>query len=1651
MKKILKSVCLIAATLFSISASAQLSGAYAVPGTFTSVAAAINSLNIAGVSGPVTINVSAGYTETVTAGGFTLNSIVGASSTNTIVFQKSGVGANPILYAYAGGTATPASAVQDGIWKFMGTDYVTINGIDLNDPNTANPSTMEFGYGFFKASDTDGCQYNTIKNCTITLNRVNNVAGSGPSIEGSKGINVINATIDANITNVTVTSAAGSNSFNKFYSNTIQNCNMGIVIMGYAATTPFTLGDFGNDIGGNSTSTGNTIINYGGGGTAASEGISVQAQRDINISYNVINSNTGSGVNHAGIIRGIILNASTSANAVVSHNTVTLKPGGTTSAVTAIQNASGSTAANNTVSVVYNVITNCTYTTATTGAFNGILNSGTPAFLDISHNSLINTTHSGTGTFTGINGAGVAAVTLSMNSNTVTGNVKTGTNGIIYCMRAATASVTVNGNTITNNTIPNSSGTSACSIYGYYNISSPTYEVYTNNVVDNLSISGASTGTGHLIYGIYTNSSSSSIKEISNNRVGLLSIANTLAGGNVYGIYQSIGNTANLSKNKIYDLNCGGAAANVYGIYVNSGTSNILINNIIGNLTAPAATSALAIAGVYINGGGSANLFYNTVYINATSSATDFGTTALYASTTPSLNIRNNIFKNTSTPTGTGVTTAIRSNTVNLSTYNVASNNNCFYAGTPGANNLIFSDGTNAVQTLAVYQGAVSPREVNSISENTPFLSLVGTSPNFLHIDPVIPSLTESGAANISGITDDFDNQTRQGNSGYVGTGTAPDIGADEFSQSLPVCSGVVSASVSALTLTACSGQTISAYATGFTTGSGIVHQWKYSTVVGGPYTNVPVGPNSNNTAYSTSSFTAGVYYLVMVSTCSVGPVSATSNEISFTINPSPTASISALPLVCENATINLGGVTDIGTTYSWTGPSSFTSALQSPTITNAQVNATGQYSLITSLNGCSSSVYVHSLTVSGTTLNVINSDPNLCFGNTVTLTANTSAVSYTWANNNAQTNSIVDNPTVTTIYTVTTTNSDNCIVSRTATVTVINVTISPNNTTSCANETTTLSVNAYTPSIINWYASPTSTVSLGSGSTFTLNPASTTTVYAEANSVASGSLFTTLAGGNNSAGNMFDIQPLSNLVIDGVAMHFAAVATTTVEVWYRTGTFVGFESSNSGWTLAHTTTVNTLGTGVLTPIPGTFNINVASGQTYALYITSTNGSPSTNYTNGTALGALFSSNSDLAIYEGKGGGYFSVTFSPRNFNGVVYYSKPGCYSARTPVTLSVNPSPSVTVAQTAASVCYSTQTTFTASGASTYTWVNGPVSNTLIDTPISPSTYTVVGTDLNGCSDSAFVSMGVDPLPIISISPASATVCALSEVSYTASGASTYIWNGTTAGATFTNIPTLSTVYTVSGTDTQGCVGTETVAAVVNALPVIAVTPSSASVCAGSIVTYTASGATTYSWTSGALGANATFTAVTSGSYSVTGEDGNGCSSTQTLELTAYALPTVVISPASPTICSNESLILTGSGASNYSWMPGTSSTATIMVNPSVNSSTYTLEGTDLNNCKNTLSVTVTVDPCTGINEQNSLVSNVSLYPNPSTGLLNANFGFEGSKEINVLNSVGALVMKITTDDLTHSFDLSGYAKGVYFIRVSASGTSANYKVIIQ
>ncbi len=608
----------------------------ALAGSYTSLFdafAALNAVTSYTTPGTIIFTCAAGGSETapptgLIIGSATLNPLLTATNTVTVIKASGTVTVNAGL-----GTATPGSAAPDGMISIRGADFVTIDGLTLTDGNVTNPASMEFGIGLFKLGAGDGAHDNTIQNCTINMQRVNNATGTSPMLDGAVGIEVVNSTAIAATTSLTPTnggtsSTNGTNSGNKFYTNTINSGNIGIGFGGFAAVsgvgpvpvaTTF-LGDLNNDVGGAAAGTGNTLLNFGGGAaTNAAAGIRANNEWGINISFNTVNNNNGAGVNHATTFRGIYAQAGTSANATINNNTITFQSGATSSTVSAIENAIGSTAASNTVTINNNIV-NIAYATATTGVMNGILNSASAATVNISGNTIQGITSNplaGTGTHVMIETGSPTTVTANSNiiqnlqrngasgswrgikmtsptsftgsSNTInnlswTAAASTGSIDAFYSISSA-INVTANTNTITNLSTP-TTGT----ITGINEFGSSGLKTYQNNTISNFSTTVGGVG-GASFTGI--KESTGSTNDISSNRIFSLNSAGSTGGtaGTIVGITVSSGTANNIYKNKIYDLSTTSTGPTVSGITQTGGTTNNLYNNLIGDLRATASSS----------------------------------------------------------------------------------------------------------------------------------------------------------------------------------------------------------------------------------------------------------------------------------------------------------------------------------------------------------------------------------------------------------------------------------------------------------------------------------------------------------------------------------------------------------------------------------------------------------------------------------------------------------------------------------------------------------------------------------------------------------------------------------------------------------------------------------------------------------------------------------------------------------------------------------------------------------------------------------------------------------------------------------------------------------------------------------------------------
>jgi hypothetical protein len=152
-----------------------------------------------------------------------------------------------------------------------------------------------------------------------------------------------------------------------------------------------------------------------------------------------------------------------------------------------------------------------------------------------------------------------------------------------------------------------------------------------------------------------------------------------------------------------------------------------------------------------------------------------------------------------------------------------------------------------------------------------------------------------------------------------------------------------------------------------------------------------------------------------------------------------------------------------------------------------------------------------------------------------------------------------------------------------------------------------------------------------------------------------------------------------------------------------------------------------------------------------------------------------------------------------------------------------ITPNPSL-------SVCDGSSATLTASGGVSYLWSN---SSTQAQITVSSSgTYSVTGTGSNGCQNTASAAFTVNPLPTISISASSTSICAGDSVTLTASGGTSYLWGGGQTANPLTVTPGATTTFSVTGTDSNGCQNTADQQITVTAVDTATVQYAAASYC---------------------------------------------------------------------------------------------------------------------------------------------------------------------------------------------------------------------------
>jgi len=764
----------------------------------------------------------------------------------------------------------------------------------------------------------------------------------------------------------------------------------------------------------------------------------------------------------------------------------------------------------------------------------------------------------------------------------------------------------------------------------------------------------------------------------------------------------------------------------------------------------------------------------------------------------------------------------------------------------------------------------------------------------------------------------------------------------------------------------------------GGTNDLGTVFKYKYCTTV---------ASSQSVTVCAGQSVTVGVHTYTATNTYvdTLTAISGCDSIVTTTLTvtadiPAP-VSITGITTICQGNATTLTAVGAVS--YAWTSGPTTDAFVVSPTATKGYT-VTG-----TDANSCIT-IATETVTVNSLPAISITGITTICNGANTTLTG-AGALSYVW-DSGSTTDAIIVSPTTSTGYTVTGTDANSCVNTATAIVTVNSlplVTANPTASMVCAGTSVTLTGSGAVS--YAWTTGETTaavTVSPTTGTVYTVTGT-------DANSCSSFATATVT------------INPLPPVSITGITTICNGANTTLTGagavsyVWdsgSTTDAITVSPATGTGYTVTGTDANS-----CITTATATVTVNSLPAVSIAGVTTICNGAATTLAGTGAVSYAWSTgpTTTAIAITPTTSTGY-TVTGTDAN----------SCMNTAA-ATVTVNSLPLVTANPTASTVCAGTPVTLTGSGAAMYVWTTGGTIAAVTVSPTTSTGYTVTGTDANSCSSFATTTITVNSLPVIFIT-GSTTICKGASTTLIGTGAVSYSWSSGLTTTAITVMPTTSRGYTLTGTDVNSCMNAVTTTVTVNSLPLVTANPTTSTVCAGTSVTLTGSGAVSYTWTTGGTTTSVKISPTTSTGYTVTGTDANSCSSFATAIVTVNPLPSISIA-GSTTICKGTSATLTGSGALSYLWSTGPTATA-ITVTPTT-STGYTVTGTNANNCSNFATAIITVNPLPSI----SIAGLTTICKGTSTTLT-------GSGALSYLWSTGPATTAITvTPTISTGYTVTG------------------------
>lgn len=547
---------------------------------------------------------------------------------------------------------------------------------------------------------------------------------------------------------------------------------------------------------------------------------------------------------------------------------------------------------------------------------------------------------------------------------------------------------------------------------------------------------------------------------------------------------------------------------------------------------------------------------------------------------------------------------------------------------------------------------------------------------------------------------------------------------------------------------------------------------------------------------------------------------------------------------------------------------------------------------------------------------------------------------------------------------------------------TITNFDVISGNQTICSNNTATLTASfTGTPPVgatIEWYDAEFGGNLLGTGTSFTTPVLTSQTVYYVKSCPG------TFAKADTVFINACGTPPVASFsasdssICVGECINFNDLSTGTPSGW----SWHFFGANTTASTIQNPTNIcyNTAGTFdvalVSTNPSGSDSIFISNFITVNALPTITT-SPDTAICIGDTVNLSASGGSSITWNNGLGNGSSQTDNPTANTTYTVYVTTVNQCLDSAQIAVSINSLPNI-IASVDTTICSGDAVNLSATGGVTYFWDNGlGLGQNQTPSPSSSTTYHVTATDTNSCSntDSVRVTVGICGLPPVSIFSASdSTICIGSCISFSDLSSNlptswTWYFFGSDSLISSQQNPT-NICYNTAGSFDVALVSSNSQGSdslfisnfiTVFSLPTITTSPDT-TICSGSTVNLSASGANTYNWNNG-LGTGATHTPSPTSptTYIVTGTDLNNCVNTAQVNVSINALPTITTSPDT-TVCIGDTIKLRANGAFTYSWNNGlgVGQNQTPIASSNI---TYIVTGTDVNGCSNTSPVTISVN----------------------------------------------------------------------------------------